>query len=296
MTVLTKPSLVIKKPDCTKSPLVEDNAGSDEEKVDIYPPTSLPHYHAGRHRSAGALFCMSIVALLVAITGVSCGLMLYKQYLRSTGVHRYQRFCSIPIESDNTDQLIEPNYNEQRVMPLKWSQEPDIQVFNVGMEEPLDSVARSLREEFDVGNRMETIRVYDNGRLVSFIHDFDDNVTGIIDQDRCFMMDLDRSFVMAPEMLVVGMENGEEFDVTRIRSTLRAVMPALAEMVKRASALAERCLNKPTYKLERLEGVVIRKRAVDAPPHDYIQFSGKGIQEIQITNLGDLLQSEQVQA
>lgn len=39
----------------------------------------------------------------------------------------------------------------------------------------------------------------------------------------------------------------------------------------------------------------VRKRSPDAPPHDYIHFAGKHIHEIEIANLGELLQHEQDQ-
>lgn len=39
--------------------------------------------------------------------------------------------------------------------------------------------------------------------------------------------------------------------------------------------------------------VAVRKRAVDAPAHDYIHFAGRRVQEIDISNLADLLQREQ---
>lgn len=39
--------------------------------------------------------------------------------------------------------------------------------------------------------------------------------------------------------------------------------------------------------------ISVRKRAVDAPPHDYIQFAGKCVNEIEISNLAEVLEYEQ---
>lgn len=39
--------------------------------------------------------------------------------------------------------------------------------------------------------------------------------------------------------------------------------------------------------------MTVRKRAADAPSHDYIQFAGRRVQEIEISNLAELLQHEQ---
>ncbi|XP_049871072.1 uncharacterized protein LOC126370210 isoform X2 [Pectinophora gossypiella] len=241
---------------------------------------------------------MSLLAVSVAVAGVTCGLMLYRQYLRTATMRRYQGFCSIPIQPDliQSGQLIEPRYREHAVMPLQWSSEPDVQIFSVDNGANAADVAGALREEFDVNARVETIRVYDNGRTISFMHDFDDNVTGIIDNDRCFVMDLDPMLVLTPDMLVFGIEHGDEFDVSRVHSTVRAVLPALEELARQARMLVERCYGKPTYRLQKEPASVIRKRSIDGLPHDYIHFAGKHIQEIEISNLADLLEYEQEKA
>lgn len=87
-------------------------------------------------------------------------------------VIEFQNFPQLPRE-----QLIEPNYREHRISPLRWSSNPDVQVFNTD-EETADAFVNSLREEFDIGGRVEKIRVFDNGKTISFIHDFNENITG----------------------------------------------------------------------------------------------------------------------
>ncbi|KAJ0182172.1 hypothetical protein K1T71_002894 [Dendrolimus kikuchii] len=282
MTILTKPSLNIKK-----TPLIHVN-NCDEEVIEIHQaPTWTP-----AKRSSAAVVCISITALLVAITGITSGLMLYRQYLRGNAVHHYKGFCSIPISTKMDPQLIEPNY---RVMPLRWSPVPDMQVFSALDDDTSDDLVNALREEFDIDPTVEKISVFDNGRQVNFIHDFETNVTGIVDDDRCFMMGLDLDSVLPPESLAEGMQGGEEFDVSRVHTTLHAVLPALRDMAYVASMLVERCGSKPIYKLEKEEGLVIRKRSLDAPQHDYMQFAGKHVQEIEIANMNDLLYHEQLE-
>ncbi|KOB73614.1 putative conserved plasma membrane protein [Operophtera brumata] len=143
-------------------------------------------------------------------------------------------------------------------MPLRWSSDPDVQVFSTASEDATDEFLTGLREQFDIGDSVEKISVMDNGRHVNFIHDFEANVTGIVDSDRCFMMELDPETVMRPEVLVV----------------LRAYVP---NMLGNIVIVTKK----------------IRKRSADAPAHDYIQFAGRRVQEIQISNLADLLQREQ---
>lgn len=67
----------------------------------------------------------------------------------------------------------EPNY---RVMSLRWTNEPEVQVFSTA--DDTDELERALREELDIEDTVEKISVVDNGRHVNFIHDFASNVTG----------------------------------------------------------------------------------------------------------------------
>ncbi|KAG6441102.1 hypothetical protein O3G_MSEX001706 [Manduca sexta] len=227
-----------------------------------------------------------------------CGTMLYRQVLRQGPIlHRYQGYCSIPISAkQNMDPaLIESNY---RVMPLRWSADPDVQVVSMLDESTSDDLMSLLREELDIADSVEKISVFENGKKVNFIHDFDSNMTGIVDVERCYMMELDPSLVLSPELFVLSIERGAEFDVSRVRHELRASLPALAPSPAPAGApdparLLADCVNKPVYRLQRDDPPAIRKRSLDAPPHDYIQFSGRHVQEIEITNLAQVLEEEQ---
>ncbi|XP_068621348.1 uncharacterized protein [Battus philenor] len=288
MTVLTKGKFM--SVDSAKLPLVQEML-FPETKIAVPPtapptapvPTPPPRGPASslRRRSVAVLFHIMNISLLL-ILFIAMGVMIYRQYARTTVVHRYQGYCTIPIENKDS-QLIEPNR-----MPLRWSNDPDVQVMSTVDETATDQFLNVLREELDIEGMVEKISVLNNGHQVNFIHDFSNNVTNIVDEDRCFTMELDPELVLVPEAFILSIEHGGEFDVTRVRSALRALLPAVREL----SALPGPCRTRPTYRLRRDEDHQVHKRSVEAQSHDYMHFSGKHIHEIEIGNLEELLQYE----
>ncbi|KAH9645475.1 hypothetical protein HF086_003492 [Spodoptera exigua] len=239
MTVLTKPSLTIKK-----IPLI-DESHCDGEIIEMQPTGPRK-----RHHSLGAIFCMAVTVFLLVLMGVITALQIYEQVTSDVSQHnRIQGFCSIPLNGD-MEML------ESHRMPLQWkaanvgttiqvstclfllqiNRPPDDkqwlamtkhnynnkvriklnQVVSVTEDDDPDHLMDLLREVFDIDidQSVEKISVFNNGHPVSFLHDFEANVT-------------------------------------------------------------------------------VRKRSADAPPHDYMHFAGNGVQEIEISNLAELLQYEQ---
>ncbi|KAI8428379.1 hypothetical protein MSG28_002564 [Choristoneura fumiferana] len=273
MTILTKPNVFVQiKKDMAKCPVADESIFVEEEKVETYTPKPHPC----------SSLSMGLLVVLLSVLGIYSGMYLFRRCLQPVQQHRYQGFCSIPIDTKQLQesQLIEPNY---RVMPLRWSSDPDVQVFSTGDDATTDGLFNFLREELDIGDTVEKITVFDNGRQTSFIHDFGANMT--VDLERCFTMELDPELVLAPDAFVLSIEAGGDFDVTRVRSSLRAVLPALRH------ALPDHCRAKPVYHLRPDPQPLIRKRSVETPVH-YIQFSGRRVQEIEISNLADLLEHE----
>ncbi|XP_050362085.1 uncharacterized protein LOC126781236 isoform X3 [Nymphalis io] len=258
MTVLPKPSAIIKKtPIITDAPLVEKPI--NEDKIDIHPSHEWPK------RSSNGVMCLSLTATVLALLGFTGGLLLCQDMLKPTTIRRFQGYCSVPI----------PN-NDKQVINTERSS--------------ADQLEDALHEEFDIGDTVEKISVVNNGHRVNFIHDFSDNTTGIIDDERCFVMELEPELVLTPQLFISGLQNGAQFDVSLVRSELRAALPALTELRRAAAELAARCAGRPVYRLHRDDA--IRKRSADEPTHDYIQFSGNHVQEIKIDNLPEILEYE----
>ncbi|XP_045764832.1 uncharacterized protein LOC123867034 isoform X1 [Maniola jurtina] len=286
MTVITKPSGILTKQVIINPPQLEfepnGKQACDEEKIEIQPEWPK--------RSTGSgMCCILLGAMMLMFLGFVVGLMLYQQFMRPATVRRYQGFCSIPIPNDIRENSMETNY---RVLPLRWSTDADVQIVSTVDEEAGEDFVNALREELDLGDSVEKISVLNNGHRVNFIHDFNDNTTGIVDDERCFIMDLEPELVLSPELFITGLEQGGQFDVSRVRSNVKAALPALQELSRAATELAAKCFSRPIYRLYRDEGVVIRKRSADDPKHDYIQFSGKHVLELKIDNLPEILAYE----
>lgn len=293
MTVISKPSLTVKK-----TPLITEN-GCDEEYRQIFfgqeaviniQPSRRPLSRSHR----GAVLCLAAMAAIMLLLGVVTALQIFDSDINDVRHNRYQGFCSVPLSRDI--QML-----EQRRAPLRWKStenagrvEPEVQVISLLNEDP-EHLLDLLREvlDIDIDDSVEKISVFNNGHPVSFVHDFEQNVTGIVDEERCFTMDLDPEIVLQPELFVFGLQHGDEFDVSRVRSQLRAVLPSVRDAARMSKSIQEKCAEKPTYQLQKEDGVVIRKRSADAPPHDFMQFAGKRIQEIEISNLAELLEYEQ---
>ncbi|XP_026726615.1 uncharacterized protein LOC113493034 [Trichoplusia ni] len=283
MTVLTKPSLTIKK-----IPLI-DESHCDEEIIEMHSTG------AGKRHGVAAILCMGVTVFLLVLMGVITALQIYDQVASDVSQrNHYQGFCSIPLSRDLP-------MMDTRKMSLTWKTtpiikhaEPEVQVVSLLDEDP-EHLMDLLREvlDIDIDDSVEKISVFNNGHPVSFIHDFESNITGIVDSARCFTMELDPALVLAPELFVFGLQRGEQFDVSRVRSQLRAALPPAAPAPGGGLRALRACQGKPVYRLQKDSAVAIRKRSVDAPPHDYMHFAGNRIQEIEISNLAELLEYEQ---
>ncbi|CAK1602668.1 unnamed protein product [Parnassius mnemosyne] len=283
MTVFTKPSIIANKAESSKTPLVVETV-CPEAKIAVPPPAPprrRPAPSPLRQTMTTFFHLMNIILMIVLF--ISMGVLIYHRFSRAHAAHRYQGYCAIPIDIKELNALKnEPN---SRVVPLHWSSEPDVQIISTADDTATENFVNMLREELDIDGMIEKISVLNNGQQVNFIHDFTTNLTNIVDEERCFVMELDRELVMMPDAFVLSIERGHGFDVTRVRTSLRAALPAVREPA------LPLCRSRPTYRLSRTARPV-RKRSADEPSHDYMHFSGKHIHEIEIGNLGELLEYE----
>ncbi|XP_022174052.1 uncharacterized protein LOC111036356 [Myzus persicae] len=90
-----------------------------------------------------------------------------------------------------------------------------------------------------------------------FLHDFDVNVTGIVDfeNQRCYVMPLLRNSVEPPESLLdmlVKMSSGYySMDINKILSNFRMVKPAINNLSDYGMYISKDCADYPTFKLEK---------------------------------------------
>lgn len=57
-------------------------------------------------------------------------------------------------------------------------------------------------------------------------------------------MDLEPELVLSPSLFIAGLQRGSQFDVSRVRSSLRAALPAIT-----FTRLSDDCAPRPTYRL-----------------------------------------------
>ena len=69
-------------------------------------------------------------------------------------------------------------------------------------------------------------------------------------------MDMDPELVLQPELFLLGLQRGDEFDVSRVREQLRALLPPLSRAHVAALAALDKCADKPVYRLQKESGVV----------------------------------------
>ncbi|XP_063838194.1 uncharacterized protein LOC135087325 [Ostrinia nubilalis] len=282
MTVLTKASNMVRnKQDSTINlPLVEP---TNDAEVSCERPRPAPQkVWVYRTYCNMVVLCTTFFVLAVMLIGATAGLMYYSETIRSGPSMRYKGYCAVPLN------LVKMRFPEmaETLMTLPFKPE---------REESADPEIERLVERFEVADTVEKITVLNGQHEVEFIHDFETNATGIVDEKRCFTMELDPEMVSSPDVLVFNIERGDLFDVMRARTNMHALV-APPHGMRITSLFAEKCDYKPTYKLRKGTGNVIRKRSVDEPPHDYVHFSGKHIQEIVIDNLNDIEAHEAMQA
>ncbi|XP_041977976.1 uncharacterized protein LOC121732201 [Aricia agestis] len=277
MTVITKSNLSAKKLDIVRVPL-GDEQNYDEDKVEV-------QEFIGARQASKAFVCLSF-GFMMLILSLTTGLLLYRQYRPLNRVHRFTGYCTVAYPVSFKE---EPMVGSFRVVPIHSENNFQI-VSTLNDNQQNDDLENSLHEELDIEDSVEKIEVYDNGHSVNFIHDFNANQTGIVDADRCFVMDLEPDVVLGPSVFAAGLTRGDEFDVSRVRSSLRAVLPVIQSLF--SASVTAACETRPIYRLVREEETLIRKRSAEDPPHDFIHFSGKHVQEIKIQNLEEILNYE----
>ncbi|GBP34583.1 hypothetical protein EVAR_85303_1 [Eumeta japonica] len=120
------------------------------------------------------------------------------------------------------------------------------------------------------------------------------NSTSIVEETRCFVMDMDPEFVLPPAMFVTSARSGGgEWDVSKVSTYMHAMLPPIRDLARYGSHIAQRCQDRVTYRLDA-DDKIIRKRSTDTP--HLTQFSGRHIQELHVDNMAELLHYESQRA
>lgn len=302
MTIITKP-ISEKKIDKLEVPLVENDQLDDlpvKSDIEAPAPVDAARFVVLRARarkvSTATTLCLLLTALLVVSIGIIGGTYLYRQYVRAQ-MHRFRGWCSIPYSDSKATMYMGQNSNPQAMLS-------DSDLFRYYKRHEDNSFDGDyFQEEFELdleNDSYEKIDVPDfrDGRRGRFIHDFNSNVTGIIDTDerRCFVMPLDRNTVLLPKSLfdlIHKIWDGYyKVDTEVVRETMRVVTPPISDTKSVGPYIARECRGLPIYKLEKYENRVEKRSADLENGAKFAQFSGKSITEFDIINLGQVIEYE----
>lgn len=298
MTVITKAIVDTKPTDKMEQPLViEDGPVVTRNPKDDQQAQKARKHHCfvmrlSLHHTGRLASCLLfLIALMIMIIGVYCGLYIYTQY-GMPQMHRFRTgWYSIPYEArmlygdDNTAEnlLIDPELckNEGKTEEVAEAKKSDLNFGQFFKE----------RFEMDLENDLyEKIEVPDfrGGRQGRFIHDFNINKTGIIDIDgqSCFVMPLNRQHVLPPHNmydLLRKMYHGDyDVDIEVVRQTMKVVVPPITDLSVVGTYIARECQGLPTYMLRKVNPTVVKRSARNGV---FGQFAGKSIMEYDILNL-----------
>lgn len=313
MTVITKP-ISEKKSDKLDQPLVTAEVlpnkdvevgqqGSEEVPL---PKTLDPRFIALRVRARRAASLTALGVLIVALLAMSCGILagvyFYKQFAQSqmhSALHRLK--CNIPYEgaedfheppqpfSMEADTDVNDNW-----MVKKFAQ--SIALLNEQVENSNKLGTDTFSEEFEINDGEESyekITVPNLGAMQfsRYIHDFNSNVTGIVDLSghHCFVMPLNRQNILPPKDLldlVRKMAGGYyEVDPKVLSESYRVVLPKVEDLSTLGRYIEYECRNYPVYKLEKIVSGVTKRSAHHNA--QFMQFAGKNI-EFNIVNYDEL--------
>ncbi|KAH0563847.1 integral membrane protein 2B [Cotesia glomerata] len=317
MTVITK-AIGEKKPvDKMEQPLhnpqgdVESQSSQQQQQRDL---GRHSHYlilrRANFTSKSMTLYCLLFTALLGMSIGVLGGICIYRRYAREQ-MHRFRTgWYSIPYERMDTklpfvsDELSAgvpsdsdlfkslARDTEQEALVLDRSAQNTIR--NFFQDSSKDFFQECFEMDLENGH-YEGIEVPDfrDGRQGRFIHDFNINLTGIIDLDghSCFVMALDRDKVLPPKNmydLLNKMYNGYyEVNTKVVRETMKAVFPAICDRSTVGTYIARECKQMPIYTLEIVNNTAgIVKRSIDGVIFGH--FAGTNIIEYDISNMAEV--------
>jgi len=162
-----------------------------------------------------------------------------------------------------------------------------------------DRGARGLEVDYELDLDLEEFEAFQLPKLSAsrYLHDFGANMTGIVDMDndRCFVMPLDRDEVPKPRSfydLMNLLNNGAfDLDVKKIRHDYRVVTPAIENDIEELGIwIFKACYEKPVYRLEKVEDLIVVKRSAEPQKKDFqfVEYVGDGLLQYNIVNLDEI--------
>lgn len=300
MTVVTKPIVAEKKDD---KALLEDVAVTQPiDSTDSSEPVSVVYVTENQPRKR-TVRCLGL--LLVAIGLFGCGTILFRDMYKFS--YRMRGFCSLPIDSrvltDRTlisgsfmDRTGNGNPEDQNLSELDGTL---VSVLKKTVKEDIVDENGGLRLEYEIDYEEEDFEITQMPTLSHgiYLHDFKVNKTMILDtdQNRCFIMDLDRTEIEPPRTLmdvIEQMSNGAyNLNMDEIRKEMRVVLPPLEILtVEEYGAIVPHCAERKSYRLMDITKMIVKRSVDDQTKNDFqfVEYAGKGFIKYNIVNLNDI--------
>jgi len=294
MTVLTKPlsGLQLKKPLQTDEKLIEETAVPLPDDSDETDSVNFLYQRVTRvGRLTNCCLLVSLLALL--ILGVGAGVHSYKIYLlRNT----YAGVCHLPLKNFFHENTAFGESIRKRLL----SDEPEPYHFLLDNMHTIDGErARPQSQafdnmkatfDFDIDVEEENYEVMEMPELFlgRYMHDFKENKTVIINRDRCYIMELDRTRIAPPKTIFDIINKVRigyySLDLKEIKKNYRIVGDALNSLEGYGELASRACSRKTSYRLEELVGSVIVKRDATAVLEKFGEFTGDAILQYHIVN------------
>lgn len=295
MTIITKP-LSEKKEAKPLTPIVPESPSAPEDDVESQAgtdPSFIILRTRARRVSTVTTLCLLMTSLIVVGVGILAGTHLYRQYLRS---QVFKGWAAVPY--DVREAMYQQSSNDNTMDMNEYLEKMTKELSN-----ELNTFQNTFREEFEIdtyNGDYEKITVPDfkDGRMGRFVHDFNNNKTGIIDISgkRCFIMPLDRNTTLPPRSLldlVQKMWGGYyKVDTQIIREQYRVEIPPLSDDAQIGTYIAGECAGMPIYKLEKYVSGVWKRSAELPNEGKFAQFAGRHVVELDIMNFKDVEEYE----
>lgn len=254
-----------------------------------------------RRAASRASVCLQTFLFLFGLSAIVVGFI---------GAHRivshlrrprlYHGVCGLPQRMfDDGDHVIEGYSFEDGDFKSGAGQDV-VEVKDASLTMELtDRGARGLEVDYELDLDLEEFEAFQLPKLSAsrYLHDFGANMTGIVDMDndRCFVMPLDRDEVPKPRSfydLMNLLNNGAfDLDVKKIRHDYRVVTPAIENDIEELGIwIFKACYEKPVYRLEKAEDLIVVKRSAEPQKKDFqfVEYVGDGLLQYNIVNLDDI--------
>lgn len=243
-----------------------------------------------------------LIVLVISIFLMSSCVYFLKSFMFHLQMSQFRRgFCRLPYPSSSEDALITGQFGHPQSPILRQELVGDTLVSELKetiSEKLVRSKQGTIGMEYEMDLELETFEMTTMPEIShgKYLHDFRVNKTLILDRDndRCFVMELNRAEISPPKSLmeiIEKMKNGAfELDLDEIRHDTRVLLPAIQKLDQKEYGyyIANSCVDKPIYRLIEIESRIVKRSTEEANKYQFMEFGGHAMIKYNIINLDEL--------